>query len=155
MRRGEIIIGAVLILLSIGIWIESAPFSTGTGIFKTLSPAYYPRILGVLTGILGFLLMVISLMRPKEESKAVSWGNWPRVLLGVGLMFFQAFTFDMFGYFPSAFIVMTLMISMLKVKLWKSGLITCGFLVFIYLFFVQLIRLQLPMEFFPILFSGP
>ena len=154
MRRGEIIIGAVLVLLCAGVWIESVKFSSGTGMVKTLSPAVYPRLVGTLLGIAGLFLMTAALRRPREKSQQVGRGNWPKVFLGLGLMLFQAFTFDALGYFPSTFLIIAAMIVALQVKLWKSLLITGGFLVFVYLFFVQLIGLRLPMDFLPFLFSG-
>ncbi len=152
-RQGEMFIGWFLILLSVAVWVGSASFEAGTGMFKTLSPAFYPRIVA---GMIAFcaLLILIQYYRGSIAGGAAVWGNRRKVFLCFAVMFLQVFTFEELGFFPSAFMSLLLLLIILRAKLLKSILITSGFILFVYIFFVWFLQLQLPMEFLPTLFAG-
>jgi len=45
MRRGEIIVALFLVAVCVAAWISSAGFVAETAMVRTLSPAFYPRVL--------------------------------------------------------------------------------------------------------------
>jgi hypothetical protein len=153
MRRGEIIVALFLVAVCVAAWISSAGFVAETAMVRTLSPAFYPR---VLVAGLTFcaILMLVRAYRTRTSEITVAWGQWYNVLVASGVMFLQVFTFEELGCFPSAWIALFLLMRITHVPLGKSVLISSAFLVFVYLFFVLLLKLQFPMEFLPTLLRG-
>ncbi len=150
MRRGEILIALFLIVVSVAAWISSAGFVAETAMVRTLSPAFYPRL--VVGGIIFCaLLMLVRARHARTREATVAWGQWYKVPLAAGAMFLQVFSFEELGVFPSAWISLVLLMWITRVRLRMNLLISTGFLVFVYLFFVLLLQLKFPTEFLPTL----
>ena len=152
MRRGDIVIGGLLVLLSVAVWVGAASFEAGTAMVKTFSPAYYPRFVAGTIAFCAILNMLRSYRTP-ADGIAAEWGNWRKLLHCTVVMTFQLLTFEEAGFFPSTWVSLTLLLWILNVRPVRCILISSGFVLFVYLFFVRLLQLQLPMEFFPAFFG--
>jgi len=153
MRRGEIITGVFLILLSIAVWFNSAKFVSGARIIRTLSPAFYPRLLALCI-VLCAVLLIVKASRAPEGGGAIPWGQWHKVLMGSIIMVFYAFIFEDLGFFPATWISLVVMMRMLRVSWWNICIVPSAFLLFVYIFFVKIIGLRLPMDFLPVIFNS-
>ena len=146
MRRGEIVLAAFVIALSVALWIGSANYKTYTGLIQiqTVSPAAFPRLVAMGMGICGFLLLIrVSLTRTSKAIFKLGPTAY-RVPLALSVMFFQVFTFEALGWILSSGISLMLLLTITRVPWLKSFFITTGLVVFIYIFLVKLLEIVFP-----------
>ena len=151
MRGGEIIVALILLALCIAAWIISDSFKPETAMVRTLSPAFFPRVL--IIGICLCSLFLIAKNLVNQSSSEINWGLWYKIPVVAAVMFLQVFLFEHIGALPSAWICLVLLLLITGVRLTMSLIIACGFLVFVYIFFILILRVPLPMELFPTLRS--
>lgn len=151
MRGGEILVALVLLALSIAGWIISDSFKPETAMVRTLSPAFFPRVLLVGISLCAVLMIAKNVINPAETE--MNWGLWYKIPLVVAVMFFQVLLFEVIGALPSTWICLVLLLLITGVRFSTSLIVACGFLLFVYVFFILLLRVPLPMEIFPTLRS--
>ncbi|MGI9351476.1 MAG: tripartite tricarboxylate transporter TctB family protein [Rhizobiaceae bacterium] len=151
MRGGEIIVALILLAFCVAAWIISDSFKPETAMVRTLSPAFFPRVLIVGISLCAIFLLAKNLINP--VSSQMNWGLWYKIPIVTVVMFLQVFLFELIGALPSAWICLVLLLLITGVRLTTSLIVACGFLIFVYIFFILILRVPLPMELFPTLRS--
>ncbi|MGI9352669.1 MAG: tripartite tricarboxylate transporter TctB family protein [Rhizobiaceae bacterium] len=151
MRGGEIIVALILLAFCVAAWIISDSFKPETAMVRTLSPAFFPRVLIVGISLCAIFLLAKNLIKP--VSSELDWGLWYKIPVVAAVMFLQVFLFEHIGALPSAWICLVLLLLITGVRLTTSLIVACGFLIFVYIFFILVLRVPLPMELFPTLRS--
>jgi putative tricarboxylic transport membrane protein len=78
-RRADVWSGLLLAVLALVIWRGTAHLPTGT--LMAIGPGFFPRVLAMMTAVIGAALLLKALVRPGEAMEG--WNLRPAVLLGI------------------------------------------------------------------------
>ena len=118
--------------------------------FGTLSrpmPGFFPLILGIILGILSFILLGKSLLKGKGEESRIFSGRkgWNRVVLTLGMLLAYYLLLESIGFLLAAFFLVFVLIKFIEPhpwfhSAWVSTLISIG----AYFLFQVVLKANLP-----------
>jgi hypothetical protein len=117
-----------------------------------LSPAFFPELAFLFLIILSVILLVSSLIRPREEKTEIPKKLDPAQIRRVGMILLVLIVYitliDLIGYYISSFVTLVTLMLIFKVRIWyKILLISATVMVVVFLFFEKGLKVLLPRGF--------
>ena len=145
MRKRDLISGIVLLVLSIGILIETNKLDIGT--LSAAQTGFFPFVLSILLGILSLALLGKAL-KGNSKGKGPSWvssGDWKPLILTLGILFSFGIFFERLGYLVSTFLLISVLVRVIGKRKWWVVLLFAFLSTLVsYLIFGVLLKTQLP-----------
>jgi putative tricarboxylic transport membrane protein len=141
MLRADRIAGGVLVLLALGVLIESRVLPLGS--LRNPGPAYMPVLLALL--LLGFGVL-LALRRGESSRPSVTWSDWRHALAILVSCAFAAVALERLGYRLTILIVLVFLLAVVERRGW---LLTSLFAVVLafgsFFLFSTVLRVPLPL----------
>lgn len=139
MRIANLISSLMVLALAGAVFTMTLSFPDLQG--SETGPAFFPRLLSGLLGILGIVLLFQSLRDRSSKPDGPLLG----VIMVIALMFVYLLLFTWIGFLISTPIVVLAFLLYVKVKKWSSLIaLPAGVTLFIYLLFVKFLGVPLP-----------
>lgn len=141
MRRASLIASVIMILLSIGIFLEASTFKKAEAAIAE-GPGFYPQLLASTLAILS-LLIIYNTLRKKDDVKLMFFNK--RVVYGTIIIIAYCIIFNFLGFALSSIIAMAFLVKIMGGTSWKTIIISSTVIpVGIYLVFNNLLQVPLP-----------
>lgn len=145
MKRRNLIVSVLLLVLAIVVLIETMKMPIGT--FSSPGSGFFPLGLSLLLGILS-LVLLLQTIKEKYEEESPPWataGNLGALLLTTGALFLYVFVFELLGYLISTFFLIGLIMAGFgSMKWWKVATIALISATLSYFLFVILLGAYMP-----------
>lgn len=147
-RRGNIIIGVVLSILSATFLAYSFKLSVKPGVSLLVGPRWVPQLYSSILLLLSLSLIGKSIFekQPVQQSEHESMSDFPlKVLLFMLIAALYIWVMPRMGYFVSSAIGFILLMRLVNVRRWIVILAFTGsFLLFVWVVFVNVLLISLP-----------
>ena len=149
MHRGEMAVGAVLLLFASAILWGAFQMSVGTS--GAPGPGFFPRILGSMLVLISLGLIIRALRLEPAEDVTVALGHRDITLTVLALLVF-GLVFEYAGFVLSATLFMLVLLRAFAKRGWLASIATAVAIVLVtYYAFVKLLGVSLPAGLLPFL----
>jgi putative tricarboxylic transport membrane protein len=149
MRFNDAFFGAVLLALSVFVWVSAAGFPKVPG--TAYGPAFFPQFIAFGLGACALLLLYNGARAARAGGRLVEFSIWARdpvrwfgVLLTLGTMVVYTLLDDLLGFHIAGFIVTIGFMLYLGVRLWLAALLSLGAVIVIWVLFARILLVPLP-----------
>jgi putative tricarboxylic transport membrane protein len=137
-----------LFWLGVSVFICVESIRSRVGSFRAPGPGFFPLCSGIILGAFAVILILLSILRKKEDGKAKSlWKgiNWSKIVLVLGSLFVYTLLLPEIGYLVTTFGLLTLLFSIIgRPRLWLNGMMAFITVLGTYLLFHIWLDVQLP-----------
>jgi hypothetical protein len=141
MLTADRLAGSVLVVIAVGVLIESRVLPLGT--LRNPGPAYMPVLLALL--LLGFGVL-LALRGGDFQQRSASWSDWRHAVAILGACAFAALALERLGYRLTILVVLVFLLAVVERRGW---LVTSAFALALasgsYWLFGTLLRVPLPL----------
>jgi putative tricarboxylic transport membrane protein len=145
MKRRNLIVSILLLVLAIALLIETMKMPVGT--FASPGGGFFPLGLSVVLGILSFVLL-LQTIKGKHEEESPPWataGNLGPLVMTIGVLFLYVFVFELLGYLISTFFLIGLIMAVFgPMKWWKVVTIALISATLSYFLFTAILGMSMP-----------